>query len=171
VGKNALRVMAPQAERSSGVPRSAQAHRQGWRLRRAEDGSVVWMVSFVHLFCGQGKKRYLCCHSGNKMEIKFEKIYLEELFYIGKTTDKKHRYQPQVAAKYRKTIDLLESVEAEEELFRYNGLRYEALHGDKEGLKSVRVNDQYRIEFKTDKVASEIVVTVCSIVELSNHYK
>jgi hypothetical protein len=28
------------------------------------------------------------------MEIKFEKKYLEELFYTGKTTDKKRRFQP-----------------------------------------------------------------------------
>jgi len=57
------------------------------------------------------------------------------------------------------------------DLFRYNGLDYEALHGDKEGLESVRVNDKYRIEFKTTKVVSETVVTICNIVELSNHYK
>ncbi|MDR1224703.1 MAG: type II toxin-antitoxin system RelE/ParE family toxin [Tannerella sp.] len=104
------------------------------------------------------------------MEIKFDKKYLEELFYTGKTTDKKHRFQPQVATKYRKTIDILESVEEVEDLFRYNGLHYGVLHGDKEGLESVRVNDRYRIEFKTGKVVSETVVTICNIVELSNHY-
>ena len=78
------------------------------------------------------------------MEIKFDKEYLEELYLEGKTSDKKHRFQPPIVAKYRKTIDLLESV---------------------------RVNEQYRIEFKTTKVVSEIVVTVCNIIELSNHYK
>ncbi|MDR3118519.1 MAG: addiction module killer protein, partial [Mediterranea sp.] len=45
------------------------------------------------------------------------------------------------------------------------------LHGDKEGLQSVRVNNQYRIEFKTTKVVSETVVTICNIIDLSNHYK
>jgi len=44
------------------------------------------------------------------MEIIFDKAYLEELYLQGKTTDKKHRFQPQVIAKYRKTIDLLESL-------------------------------------------------------------
>jgi len=105
------------------------------------------------------------------MEIKFDETYLEELFYAGKTTDKKYRFQPQIAKKYRKTIDILESVTCVEDLFRYNGLNYEVLHGNKEGLESVRVNDQYRIEFKTTKVVSETVVTICNIVELSNHYK
>ena len=105
------------------------------------------------------------------MEIKFEKTYLEELYLTGRATDKKHRFQPQIVAKYRKTIDLLESVAVVEDLFRYNGLHYEVLHGDKEGLQSVRVNDQYRIEFRTTKVISETIVTICNIVELSNHYK
>ena len=105
------------------------------------------------------------------MEIKFDKPYLEELYCTGRTTDKKYRFQPQIAKKYRKTIDILESASCIEDLFRYNSLRYEALHGDKEGLESVRVNDQYRIEFKTNKVVSETVITVCNIIELSNHYQ
>jgi proteic killer suppression protein len=105
------------------------------------------------------------------MEIKFDKTYLEELYYTGKTTNKKYRFQPQIAAKYRKTIDVLESVTCVEDLFRYNSLRYEVLRGNKAGLESVRLNDQYRIEFKTTKVVSEIIVTICNIIELSNHYK
>ena len=32
-------------------------------------------------------------------------------------------------------------------LVKYGSLHYEKLHGDKEGISSVRVNDQYRIEF------------------------
>ena len=105
------------------------------------------------------------------MEIKFEKKYLEELYLNGKTSDKKHRFQPQIIAKYRKTIDLLESLTVVEDLYRYHSLHYEVLVGDKTGMESVRVNDQYRIEFKTTKVVSEIVVTLCNIIELSNHYK
>jgi len=105
------------------------------------------------------------------MEIKFDKKYLEELFCDGKTTDKKHRFQPKIIVKYRKTVDTLESVSCVEDLFRYNALRYEKLKGDKDGLESVRVNDQYRIEFETSKVVSTTVVTICNIVELSNHYK
>lgn len=105
------------------------------------------------------------------MEIRFDKKYLEELYLEGKASGKKHRFQPSIVAKYRKTIDLLESVAGVEDLFRYHSLKYEVLVGDKAGLESVRVNDQYRIEFTTTKVVSEIVVTVCNIVELSNHYK
>ena len=105
------------------------------------------------------------------MEINFDKKYLEELFYSGKTADKKYRFQPQIVAKYKKTITILQSVSCIEDLFSYNALCYEKLKGDKDGLESVRVNDQYRVEFKTTKVVSETVVTICNIIELSNHYK
>jgi proteic killer suppression protein len=105
------------------------------------------------------------------MKITFDKKYLEELYETGKTTDKKHRFQPEIVKKYQKTVIILKSVSRVEDLFRYNALRYEALHGDKEGTESVRVNNQYRIEFKTTQAVSEPVVTICNIIELSNHYK
>ena len=105
------------------------------------------------------------------MEIRFDKKYLEDLYLKGKTSDKKYRFQPYIISKYRKTVDLLESLSTVEDFFRYHSLNYEVLYGDKAGIESVRVNDQYRIEFKTTKVVSEIVVTVCNIIELSNHYK
>lgn len=105
------------------------------------------------------------------MEIVFDKKYLEELYYKGNSSDKKHRFQPPIIAKYRKTIDLMESLSVVEDLYRYHSLNYEVLSGDKAGLESVRVNDKYRIEFKTTRIMSDIVVTVCNIIELSNYYK
>jgi len=105
------------------------------------------------------------------MEIKYDKEYLRELYETGKPTDKKHRFQPEIAVKYKKTITILKSVSCVEDLFPYHALHYEKLRGDKEGLESVRVNDQYRIELKTTKVVSETIVTICNIMELSNHYK
>ena len=121
---------------------------------------------FFHFFCGIKR-----CIIFALMEIIFEKEYLRELYETGKAADKKYHSQPQVVAKYRKTIDLLESVIGVEDLYRFNSLCYEALRGNKKGLESVRINNQYRIEFTTSQVTSEIVVTIRSIVELSNHYK
>lgn len=105
------------------------------------------------------------------MEIRFDKAYLEELYLKGKCSDKKHRFQPHIVAKYKRTVDLLESLAVVEDLYRYHSLNYEALSGDKKGLESVRVNAQYRLEIKIETVVSEIVVTICNIIELSNHYK
>lgn len=102
------------------------------------------------------------------MEIKFEKDYLRELFYDGEAKDKQHRFQHQVVRKYVRVVNILESVNKPIDLFRYHSLHYEKLVGDKAGTESVRVNDQYRIEFKT---TSEGEITICNITELSNHYK
>jgi proteic killer suppression protein len=105
------------------------------------------------------------------MEIVFEKEYLSELYYEGKTSDKKHRFQPQVTKKYKKCIDTLAGAISIEDLYPIYSLCYEVLKGDKKGISSVRVNDQYRIEFTTCKIESETVATVCNIIELSNHYE
>lgn len=105
------------------------------------------------------------------MEITFDKKYLSELYYDGVTKDKKHRFQPQIVRKYIRVIDMLRAANTVEDLLKFNGLNYELLKGDKAGLESVRLNDQYRIEFKTTKVVNEILITVCNVLELSNHYK
>ena len=104
------------------------------------------------------------------MEIIFDKEYLRDLYITGKT-DKKHRFQPQIIRKYIRIIDLMiESVDITS-LTQYNSLNYEKLKGDKAGLSSVRVNDQYRIEFEERIKDGEMIATICNIIELSNHYK
>jgi len=105
------------------------------------------------------------------MEITFEQDYLRELFYDGKTKDKKHRFQPQIVRKYIKVLNLMESLDSTEDLYRFASLHYEALVGDKVGREAVRVNDQYRIEFHSEIVGKERLITICNILELSNHYK
>jgi len=101
------------------------------------------------------------------MEITFEQDYLRELYYDGVTCDKQHRYQPQIVKKYIRVVNILDSVEKAVDLYRYRALRYEKLVGDKVGLESVRVNDQYRVEFKTSAKGG---ITICNITELSKHY-
>ena len=79
------------------------------------------------------------------MIVSFEKEYLREMYSDGKTTDKKHRFQPAIIRKYIRVIDLMIDQPDTLALTKYNGLNYEQLKGDKAGLSSVRVNDQYRI--------------------------
>ena len=105
------------------------------------------------------------------MQIIFEKEYLRDLYVGQQPKDKKHRYQPQIVRKYVRTIDLMMAQENVLDLSRYGGLHYEKLTGDKAGLSSVRVNNQYRIEFREIIKDNEIIAQVCSIVELSNHYE
>jgi proteic killer suppression protein len=81
------------------------------------------------------------------MEIEFEKDYLRELYEEGKTSNKKYRFQPTVTKQFKNTIDKLRNANRIEDLFLFKSLNYEKLVGDKAGLESVRVNQQYRIEF------------------------
>jgi len=106
------------------------------------------------------------------MEIIFEEEYLRDLYEEGKARNKKYRFQPQVIKRYIQTIDKLRAAKNTEELYPIKSLNYEKLIGNKKGLESVRVDNKYRIEFKTEmKGSAPHTLTICSIIELSNHYK
>lgn len=106
------------------------------------------------------------------MKIEFEKEYLEQLYTEGKAKGKKYRFQPSIISRYKQTIDKLRVADNVEDLYPIKSLNYEKLKGDKRGLESVRVTQQYRIEFKSTTTGEEPdVITICSIIELSNHYK
>lgn len=105
------------------------------------------------------------------MIVVFAEDYLRELYTKGQSGDKKHRFQPDVAKRYKRAVDYLKRASKKEDLFRLNSLHFEALRGDKDGLFSVRVNNQYRIEFSLSETEEEPVMTICNIVELSNHYE
>lgn len=104
------------------------------------------------------------------MQIVFKQEYLSSLYY-NQTADKKHRFQPEMIKKYIKVVNILKNAKVVEDLFPFNSLNYERLSGDKAGIESVRVDDKYRLEFQTERVEGEVIVTVCSIFELSNHYQ
>jgi toxin HigB-1 len=105
------------------------------------------------------------------MKIEFEKEYLQELYTVGKARKKKYAFQKQVIIQYKKTVDKLVVANCIEDLFLIQSLNYEKLKGNKKDLESVRVNQQYRIEFRSRKEGTEPdIITICSIVELSNHY-
>ena len=103
------------------------------------------------------------------MKVLFDKEYLGNLYEKGDSGDKKHRFQPQVVKKYRKVVDLMMESLNVLSLAKYNSLRYEKMVGDKAGLSSVRVNDQYRIEFEEIIQDDEVIATICNITGLSNH--
>lgn len=108
---------------------------------------------------------------GNKMIVTFNEKYLEDLYAKGETGVKKFRFQPQIVRGYQKGIKYLIHANKKEDLYPFKSLHFEALHGDKEGRFSIRANDQYRIEFTMTETEKEPVVTICNIMELSNHYK
>lgn len=105
------------------------------------------------------------------MKVTFEKDYLRELYENGKASDKRHRFQEQIVKKYIRVVDLMVELANVMELARYGGLHYEHLHGDKKGTSSVRVNNQYRIEFREIVEDGKTIAEIVNITELSNHYK
>ncbi|MDO4163477.1 MAG: type II toxin-antitoxin system RelE/ParE family toxin [Bacteroides sp.] len=105
------------------------------------------------------------------MYIEFDKDYLRELFVNGRTNDKKHRYQPEVVRGYQKCVMFLKQANCVEQLYPINSLNYEMLQGDRKGVSSVRINRKYRLEFTVREVLGEQVITVCRLLDISNHYK
>ena len=104
------------------------------------------------------------------MIVTFEYDYLRRLYEDGKSSDKRHRYQPDIIRRYQKAINFLKGSSSIEELWKIRSLNYEVLKGDKAGLSSVRVNDQYRVEFTVTENDDKPILTICNVVELSNHY-
>lgn len=104
------------------------------------------------------------------MIVKFEKVYLKELFETGKCSDKHHRYQPSVVKKYALRVVTLQNAPNIEALLPLNSLNYEVLSGNKEGLSSIRIDQKYRLEFMVDIEQGEPTITVCTLKEISNHY-
>ncbi len=105
------------------------------------------------------------------MVVTFEHEYLRTLYEDGKSPDKKHRFQPDIIRRYQKAINFLKGASCIEALWTIRSLQYEVLSGDKAGLSSVRVNNQYRVEFSVTINKKEPILTICNVVELSNHYK
>ena len=68
------------------------------------------------------------------MFIEFDKDYLRELFEQGRTSDKKHRYQPEVIKGYQKAVASLKRAINVEMLYRLNSLNCEVLKGDKKAF-------------------------------------
>lgn len=106
------------------------------------------------------------------MQLRFNQTYLQDLFEEGKTSDKHHRFQPQVVKGYQKALRLLQTADRVEDLFHFHALNYEVLSGDKKGISSVRANGKYRVEFIVEKEEEgTIIISICNILDLSNHYQ
>lgn len=104
------------------------------------------------------------------MVVEFGEEYLRDLYTKDECSDKKHRYRADIIKRYRRAVDYLKWASRKEDLFRVNSLNFEALKGDKSGRFSIRVNNQYRLEFTMRETVEEPILTICNIVKLSNHY-
>lgn len=104
----------------------------------------------------------------DSMEIVFQKDYLSDLYFKGKSNDKQHRYQPEVVRKYVRVVGILEAVNRMEDLFRFNALHFEALY---ENYFSVRIDYHYRLILQMEARTGEAKFTICKLEDITNHYQ
>ncbi len=94
------------------------------------------------------------------MEVQFQKDYLSDLYYTGKTNDKRHRFQPEVIRKYVRVVGILDAVNRMEDLFLFNSLNFEAIGNDE---YSVRIDYHYRLVFLMEAKPGETILTLSLI--------
>lgn len=84
-------------------------------------------------------------------------------------TDQAHRLRLPVAVvqSTRRKIRLLREVFDERDLYAMKSLHYEKLQGGLEGLRSIRLNDQWRLVIEIDQACEPLEIV---IKEISNHY-
>ena len=70
--------------------------------------------------------------------------------------------------KYRKRIDSLMGATRIEDLFVFNSLNFEALSN---GYYSIRIDYHYRLLFKVRTEGREMIMTICTVTDIPNHYK
>lgn len=57
-----------------------------------------------------------------------------------------------------------------EDLFVFNSLNFESLRG-KQNYYSIRIDYHYRLIFRVRKKEAEAVLTICTVVDITNHYQ
>jgi toxin HigB-1 len=103
------------------------------------------------------------------MVVQFKNVYLEQL-YIGEPQKGKPKFSSQVIDKFIKRVDSLKNLNNAEELFKFKSFGFERLKGNKKNFYSIRINDQYRIEFEIDNEILKLAEIV-TILDLSKHYE
>lgn len=63
----------------------------------------------------------------------------------------------------RRKLTVLRAAIDDRSLRNWKSLHYEKLKGDREGQRSIRINDQYRIVFELDEETEPQTVTILSI--------
>ena len=103
------------------------------------------------------------------MLVTFADEYLEKLYHQQRVPGKP-RYDQSVVDVFIRRVDQFIAADNSHELRQLKSLHFEALKGDKQGLYSVRVNRQYRIEFRLNFDQVEHIEIIL-IEDLSNHYR
>lgn len=97
--------------------------------------------------------------------------YLEQLYTGRPCTDKRFKSNPALVKQVQKVIKFFQTAPDFPALQQIRSLNLEALGGDRKGYWSARVNDQYRLIFRTEPVGVEPKeISLIALTEITNHY-
>lgn len=84
-------------------------------------------------------------------------------------TDQAHRLRlpVQIVQTARRRIRFLRQALDERDLYALRSLHYEKLAGDREGQRSIRLNEKWRLVIEIDRDSEPLELV---ILEISNHY-
>lgn len=102
------------------------------------------------------------------MLVSFTDSYYELLYTGGKITGKP-RFPPEVIKQYRLRIEQIKNSSSTQELAKFKSLRFEKLEPKNapDPVYSIRVNDQYRVEFYLDSTGK---IEIVQVIRISDHY-
>lgn len=101
------------------------------------------------------------------MEYKFSNRHLNDLYHSGKS--RKYKPPPGAIKKFFMRIQQFEAANDIYDLWKTPSLKFEKLEGY-ENKYSVRVDDQWRLEFYIKWQNTEKTKGIINIAELSKHY-
>lgn len=102
------------------------------------------------------------------MLVSFTDSYYE-LLYTGGKVPGKPRFPPEVIKQYRLRIEQIKNSASTQELTKFRSLHFEKLEpkNSPNPVYSVRVNDQYRVEFYLDSTGK---IEIVQVIRMSDHY-
>lgn len=97
--------------------------------------------------------------------------YLEQLYTGQVCTDKRFKSNPALTKQVQKVIRFISTAAIFSDLQRIGSLNIEALGGNRNGYWSARINDQYRLIFRTEPTEVEPKdISAIILTEITNHY-
>ena len=87
----------------------------------------------------------------------------EELALIETSRAGETRLGVSIIKSARRKLTVLRAAVDDRSLRNWKSLHYEKLRGDREGQRSIRLNDQYRMVFELDEEADPQTVTILQI--------
>ena len=97
--------------------------------------------------------------------------YLEQLYTGQPCGDRRFKSNPALVKQVQKVIRFFQTAPTFPSLQQIRSLNLETLSGDRRGYWSARINDQYRLIFRTEPTGvepKEILLLV--LTEITNHY-